>query len=88
MDREQFINMLNAAGFREMVEVTREPGGMLESHVHSFEAKALILDGEIRIATAAGERVYRTGDIFHLQQQEPHSETYGAHGVRYLVGRI
>lgn len=87
MEREQFINMLNAAGFSETVEVTREPGGMLWSHVHAFEAKALILDGEIRIITAAGERLYRTGDIFHLQPHEPHSESYGSRGVRYLVGR-
>ncbi len=53
-----------------------------------FEAKALILSGEIRIRTADGaERRYQPGEFFHLQQDEPHAEWYGPEGVVYLVGR-
>ena len=59
----------------------------MDEHTHPFEAKALILAGEIRIVTAQGERVYRAGDLFHLQAHEPHSEFYGPLGVRYLSGR-
>ena len=51
------------------------------------QAKALILSGDIRIATAASERVYQAGDVFHLAAQEPHSEFYGMLGVQYLVRR-
>ena len=64
-----------------------EAGGMLGDHTHPFEAKALILSGDIRIATAASERVYQAGDVFHLAAEEPHSEFYGMLGVQYLVGR-
>jgi hypothetical protein len=31
--------------------------------------------------------VYRAGDVFHLLAETPHTEWYGAEGVRYLVGR-
>lgn len=87
MNQEQFVNTLKAEGYGEPVNVTREPGGMLASHVHPFEAKALILDGEIRIETEGGARTYQAGEIFHLQANEPHTESYGPQGVRYLVGR-
>ena len=87
MEREQFLDALDTEGFSEVVHVKREPNGALESHTHPFEAKALILAGEIRIMTDAGERIYRQGDIFHLKTNEPHSESYGPQGVEYLVGR-
>lgn len=87
MDTPQFAQLLAQEGFEPAVTVTREPGGMLAEHTHPFEAQALILAGEIRIVTAHGERVYRAGDIFHLAAHEPHSESYGPEGVRYLSGR-
>ncbi|TFV95468.1 cupin domain-containing protein [Oxalobacteraceae bacterium OM1] len=87
MEREQFVSMLQAEGFSNMVNVTREPNGAMESHTHPFEAKALILDGEIRIRTGGIERIYCAGDVFHLRAEEPHFESYGPQGVRYLVGR-
>lgn len=87
MDSEQFLEMVQSEGFSEVVRVVREPGALLESHTHPFEAKALILVGEIRITTATDDRTYRAGDIFHLQAQEPHAEFYGPQGVQYLVGR-
>jgi len=87
MTPEQFADELAREGFEPAVTVTREAGGMLGDHTHPFEAKALILSGDIRIATAASERVYQAGDVFHLAAEEPHSEFYGMLGVQYLVGR-
>ena len=48
MDRDAFVSALRAEGFTEFVLVTREPGE-LDTHTHPFEAKALILAGEIHI---------------------------------------
>lgn len=84
MTPEQFAGR-GLEGFRPAVTVTREAGGMLGDHTHPFEAKALILSGDIRIATATSERVYQAGDVFHLAAEEPHSEFYGMLGVQYLV---
>jgi quercetin dioxygenase-like cupin family protein len=86
VDRESFIRTLADEGFPEPVLVTREHGGM-DEHAHPFEAKALIVAGEIRIRAGGEERLYQVGDVFHLAANEPHTERYGPQGVQFLVGR-
>ena len=86
MTAEEFSDKLRKEGYSEFVLVERE-AGMLDHHSHPFEAKALILDGEIRISVDGAETLYRQGDIFHLANGEDHIEFYGPAGVRYLVGR-
>ena len=87
MTADQFKDKLRTEGFDEFVLVEREADGMLDHHSHPFEAKALILDGEIRIIVAGEERLYKQGDVFHLGNGTDHIEKYGPAGVRYLVGR-
>ena len=87
MNSEEFAQTLAREGFEPPVTVKRDAGGMLGDHTHPFEAKALILSGEIRIVTAQAQRVYSVGEVFHLQAHELHSEFYGPAGVRYWVGR-
>ena len=87
MEREVFRDILAAEGFEEAVTVTREPGGFLGLHAHPFEAKALILSGELVLNVQGAEQCYRAGQVFHLAAGTPHSEQYGPQGVEYLVGR-
>lgn len=88
MDYSQFTEILAREGFAEVVLVEREPDGHMDAHAHPFEAKALVLEGNVRIREENGAtRLYRTGEIFHLQANETHEEWYGKDGVRYLVGR-
>jgi len=87
MERDVFIDVIKDEGFAEAVTVVREPGGVMEIHSHPFEAKALILRGELSIRTDEAECVYRAGDVFHLAANVLHSERYGPEGVEYLVGR-
>ncbi len=86
MQRDAFERELANEGFTAFVTVTREAGG-LDTHTHPFEAKALILAGEIVIRVGDVERRYGEGDVFHLAAGEPHAERYGPAGVQYLVGR-
>ena len=87
MDREAFTESLTKDGFPEAVVVTREANIETDVHEHSFEAKALILEGELHIREGDEERAYKVGDVFHLPANKPHSERYGSSGVTYLVGR-
>lgn len=87
MQEEQFLEALKKEGFESPVLVERQPNTALDVHAHPFEAKALILKGEISIKTSRGERIYAAGEIFHLLPNEPHSESFGPQGVRYLSGR-
>jgi quercetin dioxygenase-like cupin family protein len=87
MSLEAFLVMTQTEGFAHPVEVHRESNGFLDLHEHPFEAKALILDGEIEIGDARHQRRYRAGEIFHLLKNQPHWERYGPTGVRYLSAR-
>jgi quercetin dioxygenase-like cupin family protein len=87
MQRDAFLALLSAEGFDEVVTVTRDPNGLLDVHTHPFEAKALILSGDVTIRIGDDAHTYRTGDIFHLATNIEHSEQYGSEGVSYLVGR-
>jgi quercetin dioxygenase-like cupin family protein len=87
MEQDQFIELLRQQGFEQVVTVEREANGALDSHSHPFEARALILDGQLRLYQDGREQVCRQGDQFHLAAHALHSESYGPEGVRYLVGR-
>jgi len=87
LDQTAFIEQLAREGFQPPVLVEREALGRLDSHAHPFEAKALVVQGDLHIRTAIGERHYGVGEVFHLAAHEAHSERFGAEGVRYLAGR-
>lgn len=87
MDQNTFESRLRDEGFSQTVIVEREANDRLDLHTHPFEALALILAGEIRIDVDGESRLYRVGEVFHLAAAQPHSESYGPDGVRYLVGR-
>ena len=87
MNTEQFLRLLRDEGFPEPVEVQQIPNGSLDVHEHPFEVKALVLEGSIEIATNGLSKTYQAGDIFQLQYKQPHSESYGPFGVKYLASR-
>ncbi|SAK79084.1 hypothetical protein AWB75_04761 [Caballeronia catudaia] len=87
MHRDEFLALLSREGFHEVVTVTREPHGSLDVHAHPFEAKALILEGDVTIRIGEDASTYRAGELFHLATNLEHSERFGPQGVSYLVGR-
>lgn len=87
MTRDEFLAELALEGFQQIVTVTREPNLAMDLHAHPFEAKALIIAGDLTIRAGESQRHYRPGDVFHLATHAPHSESYGPDGVTYLVGR-
>ena len=87
MTRDEFLAELASEGFQEIVTVTREAGQSLDTHTHPFEAKALIVEGELTIRARGVGATVSGGRVFHLASNESHSESYGPSGVVYLVGR-
>lgn len=87
MDKEQFLQRLRENGFPEPVEVQQPPNGHLDTHEHPFEVRALVLQGSIDIMVSGVNKVYTAGDIFQLDWKQPHSESYGPEGVKYLASR-
>lgn len=87
MTEDEFRQWLAREGVDTVVTVEREPDGMLDTHSHPFEARALIIDGEITIEAEGQTRRYGPGDVFQLGADIPHIERYGPQGVTYLAGR-
>jgi quercetin dioxygenase-like cupin family protein len=87
MDKIAFKTQLAAEQFDEIVEVSKPANESMGIHTHPFEAKALIMQGELSIAVNDVSRLYKSGDVFQLAPNTPHTEQYGPTGVTYLVGR-
>lgn len=87
MNTEQFLRLLRKDVFPDPVEVQQAPNGCLSTHKHPFEVKALVLNGSIDIVVLGNRTVYQAGDVFHLDYEQSHSESYGPDGVKYLASR-
>ncbi|OWS70949.1 cupin domain-containing protein [Polynucleobacter campilacus] len=87
MNTTQFIELLQQEGYPDPVEVRQTPNGSLGEHTHPFTVKALVIDGSIDITIQGNRKTYSIGDVFQLEFEEPHSESYGATGVIYLASR-
>jgi quercetin dioxygenase-like cupin family protein len=87
MDRTVFEAGLREQGYGEMVDRRMEPGTVNPGHAHEFDARLLILEGAMTIASEGGEHTYRIGEVFEMPAGRRHSEVAGSDGVRYLAGR-
>ena len=87
MNRAEFIQILQQEGYPDPVEVKQVPNGSLGDHTHPFVVKALVIDGSIDIVIQGSRQTYSAGDIFELEFEELHSESYGPTGVLYLASR-
>ena len=87
MDTSRFTRELSELGFAEVLTRTWPANQFIDTHTHPFEARALVLDGELVITCDGASRTYRVGEVFALGAQRPHTEQYGPYGATYLVGR-
>jgi quercetin dioxygenase-like cupin family protein len=86
MDTASFEHQLKRDGYA-VNTVSRKANEFVDTHTHTFEAKALILSGQISIKVDGKDTLYQPGSVFHLMAGTPHTEQYGPEGVTYLVGR-
>lgn len=84
----QFRQLLNAAGYDEVLERSWAPDTVLDTHSHPFDVSVLMVAGELTLAIGAeAPRVLRAGDTFQLGAGVPHAERYGPQGARFWVAR-
>ena len=86
MTPEAFESQMQQQGYQTVV-VERPANGSLDLHTHPFEARALILEGEITIVAEGRTQFCKAGELFQLDANVPHTETYGPTGVRYIAAR-
>jgi quercetin dioxygenase-like cupin family protein len=87
MNRPDFETELRAQGYHEIADRRMEPNATNPEHAHEFDARLLVLEGEMTVTREGEERTYRAGDTFAMTAGCRHTEHCGAEGVRYLAGR-
>lgn len=83
----EFESAARAQGYTEVLTRTWEPGLVLDEHRHPFDAKALVVQGEMWLTVDGQTQHLRPGDRFELAEGIPHSERYGDEGATYWVAR-
>lgn len=84
---DEFRAQALACGADEVLERRWQPGQVIATHTHPFAADALVVQGEMWLGQAGGERRLLPGDTFQLEADAPHTERYGSEGATYWVAR-
>ena len=87
MDRIEFETELHGQGYLEVVDRRMEANALNPEHAHEFDARVLVLEGEMTIVWDGDEHTYRAGDICAITAGRRHAERSGPQGARYLAGR-
>jgi len=87
MNRAEFETELSTQGYGEIIDRSMEVNAVNPEHAHEFDARLLVLEGEMTVASGGEDRTYRTGDTFAMAAGCRHAERSGPAGVRYLAGR-
>ena len=87
MNRTEFESECQAQGYLEIIDRQMEANTINPEHSHEFDAKLLVLEGEMTIVSNGSERLYRSGDTFAITAGCRHTEQSETEGVRYLAGR-
>ena len=86
MDTFAFEADLRRDGYR-VVHTSLRPNQVAPNHCHDFDAKALVLGGEITITCNNAPTTYRAGQCFDVPAGCLHAEQVGPLGVALLSGR-
>src|SRR5262245_31779831 len=86
MGRAKFEEELRSDGYR-VVNSSVKPNLVAPDHCHDFDAKALVLGGEITITRDNTSVTYRKGQSFEIPAGCMHAEHVGPEGVALLSGR-
>jgi hypothetical protein len=85
---EQYEADFLAKGFDEVLARDWSPNQVVPTHIHEFDANALVVKGEMWLTVGHDTRHLLTGDTFELTHGTPHSEKYGPDGATFWVARI
>ncbi len=86
MDRAQFEAELTRDGF-EIVSREMAPRQVNPEHAHEFDARILVVAGEMTITRDGTAVTYRAGDSCAVPHGCRHAEEAGPAGVSYIAGR-
>ena len=86
-DFDTFARQARSEGFDEVIERHWEALTVLDTHIHPFAVKALLIQGQMWLGMHGQTRMLQVGDAFELDRDVPHDERYGPEGATYWVAR-
>ena len=86
MDRTAFEAELQRDGY-QIVTNTMPPGAINPEHAHDFDARLLVVSGEMTIVVGDQRNTYRAGETFNVIHGCRHAEQAGLEGATYFAGR-
>jgi quercetin dioxygenase-like cupin family protein len=86
LTREAFESDLRREGF-EVVHGGQNPGFAEDAHAHDFDARIMVLGGEITVIRENKAETFRAGDHCEIPSGCQHSAKVGPEGVAYIVGK-
>jgi quercetin dioxygenase-like cupin family protein len=85
MDQSEFEAELRRDGYQIVYNGFR-PGEVNAEHTHDWDARLMILGGEITITRDGKSETFHAGDTA-VTAGERHTEHVGPQGVAYIAGR-
>jgi quercetin dioxygenase-like cupin family protein len=86
MDRTTFEAELHNEGYQVVVN-TMQPGAINPEHAHDFDARLMVVGGEMTIHVEDQRNTYKVGETFSMTNGCRHSEHAGPDGATYVAGR-
>jgi len=87
MDRTAFEAELQHKG-REVVTVTMQPNQVKAEHAHDFDARLMVIAGDMTVDFGDCRQTYTTGETFSVPLGHRHAEHAGPAGATYIAGRL
>ena len=87
MNRAEFETECRTQGYHEIADRRMEANTTNPQHSHEFDARLLVLEGEMTVTSEGQEHTYRPGGSFTMTAGCRHTECSGPEGARYLAGR-
>jgi len=86
MERSAFEAELQRDGYQIVVS-TMQPDAINPEHAHDFDARLLVVSGEMTVVVGGERNTYRVGDTFSMTHGCRHAEHAGPQGATYVAGR-
>ncbi len=86
LTREAFESDLRREGF-EVVHGGQKADHRGECHAHDFDARIMVLGGQITLIREGSSETFRAGDHCEIPAGCMHEEVVGPEGVAYIAGK-
>ena len=86
MNQREFEAELRREGY-QIFYGGLKPGDVNPEHAHDWDARVMVIGGEITLARGGKAETFRAGDSCAVSAGEMHAEHVGPQGVAYVAGR-